>query len=77
MYQYCNVNKQESQKYCQELLGNLRLKHFVPVIENLSHETTVQEIVSVIVEIEETYKEQSKGPAQEDELKKFKKVSFH
>ena len=76
LYQYYEENKQESQKHCQELLGNLRLKLFNPVVENLTHETTDQEIVTTINEIEEIYKEQSKGPAQEDEFKKFKKVSF-
>ena len=77
MYQYCKENKEESQKHCQELLGNLRRQYLDPFLENLSHKATDQEIVTLIDEIEKTYKEQSKGPAQEDEMKKFKEVSYH
>ena len=58
------------------MLQNLRLKHFNPLIENLSRETNYQDIDTIIKEIKQTYFEQSKGPAQEDEFQRFIEVSF-
>ena len=67
---------QVSQKHCQEILANLRIKHLNPFQKNLSHETTDQEIVTIIEEIKQSYFQQSKGPTQEVEFKKFMEVSL-
>ena len=76
LYVYLEENKQDSQKYCQELLGNLRIQHLNPILENLSHETSYDKIVTVIEEIKQSYFKQSKGPAKEDQFKKFMEVGL-
>ena len=58
------------------MLQNLKLKHFNPLIESLSRETSYQDIDTIIEEIKQMYFEQSKGPAQEDAFKRFMEVRF-
>ena len=76
LFKYCEENKQESEKQCQESLENLRLKLLNPVLENLSPEINFQSIDDILREIKQAYFEEIKGPAQEDEFNRFMEVCF-
>ena len=76
MYNYCEQNKQVSEKECRALLQNLRDKYLNPILKNLSPETKYTDLVNAVHIIQQNYWKQSIGPAKTSVYDDFMKVSF-